>query len=252
MTNTAGKAGRPRICLALARLTLACSVTFFGTPVMAEVIESSDVHFVTRDVAVVEADLKATWLALISPARWWSSEHTWSADAANLRLMPQAGGCFCEMIPEVEDANRITLEGSVEHMRVIQAYPERALRMQGALGPLQSEPVTGVLTIALTEAEGGGTRIVWEYAVGGHMRYEVPTISGAIDGLMTLQLAGLANLLGRVEGPELPAEADPEAPPEEGNDNEAAAIEPEPVIGTAMDKEAGPSVDDAFGDLSGG
>ena len=41
-------------------------------------------------------------------------------------------------------------------MRVIQAYPEEPLRMVGALGPLQSEPVAGVLTIALTEVETDG------------------------------------------------------------------------------------------------
>src|SRR3546814_8253213 len=85
--------------------------------------------------------------------------------------------------------DRITLEGSVEHMRVIQAYPERALRMQGALGPLQSEAVTGILTIAISEVEDG-TRIVWEYVVGGHMRFEIPVIAKAVDGVMSQQLAG--------------------------------------------------------------
>lgn len=170
-----------------------------AAPAAAEVVESDERGFVTRDEVVVEADPKAVWLALISPAKWWKSEHTWSGDAANLTLTPQAGGCFCEKIPEVDEPDRFTLEGSVEHMRVIQAYPESALRMVGALGPLQSEPVTGVLTIALSKvetADGTGTRIVWEYNVGGSMRYEVPVISKAVDGVMSLQLAGLGELLG--------------------------------------------------------
>src|SRR3546814_17894335 len=64
------------------------------------------------------------------------------------------------------------------HMRVIQAYPERALRMEGALGPLQSEAVTGILTIAISEVEVG-TRIVWDYVVGGHMSFEIPEIGRA-------------------------------------------------------------------------
>ncbi len=80
-------------------------------------------------------------------------------------------------------------------MRVIQAYPERALRMQGALGPLQSEPVIGILTIALSKA-GKGTRIVWEYNVGGSMRYEVPVIAKAVDAVMGQQMAALGKLLG--------------------------------------------------------
>jgi hypothetical protein len=69
--------------------------------------------------------------------------------------------------------------------------------MVGALGPLQSEPVNGVLTIAISEVEGG-TRIVWEYNVGGQMRYEVPVIARAVDAVMGLQLAGLAKPLGPV------------------------------------------------------
>lgn len=225
-----------------------------ATPAMAEVVEAKDGHFITRAEAVVEADRKETWLALISPARWWSSEHTWSADAANLRLTPQAGGCFCETIPEVNEPDRFTLEGSVEHMRVIQAYPEVALRMAGGLGPLQSEPVTGVLTIAISEVEGGqGTRIVWEYNVGGAMRYPVPVISQAVDGVMTLQLSRLADLLGVIEAPtmgaaapaapEAGAEPEPEAEAEAEADS-PASIDPEQVI------EAGPSVDEAFGDLT--
>ena len=140
----------------LAGLALAAAS---AAPAAAEIIEAREDHFVTRNQAVVEADAKAVWLALISPSRWWSGEHTWSADAANLTLTPQAGGCFCEKIPEVNEPDRFTLEGSVEHMRVLQAYPEVALRMQGALGPLQSEPVTGILTIAISEVEDG-TRIV--------------------------------------------------------------------------------------------
>ncbi len=219
-------------------------------PAHAEVTEAEDGHFTTRAEAIVEADPKETWLALISPARWWSSEHTWSADSVNLSLTPQAGGCFCERIPEVDEPDRFTLEGSVEHMRVIQAYPEVALRMQGALGPLQSEPVVGVLTIALSEVEGG-TKIVWEYNVGGQMRYPVAVISGAVDGVMTLQLSRLSELLGVVQAPaaisEPPApEPEPDEPSETGV---PVSIDPEPVI----DEEgSATSVDDVFGDLTDG
>lgn len=232
-----------------------------ATPAWAEVVQADEDHFITRNEAVVEADPKATWLALISPARWWSSEHTWSADAANLTLTPQAGGCFCERIPEVQDNARITLEGSVEHMRVIQAYPEVALRMSGALGPLQSEPVTGVLTIALSKVEtdqGEGTRIVWEYNVGGKMRYPVPVISTAVDGVMTLQLTRLSELLGQVVAPKVPSpvvapapEPEPEPEPEATPDVDGDApvtIDPEAVIGT--EEPRGPSVEEAFDDLA--
>jgi len=255
--------------------TLRKSITLFGlaalastaAPAAAEIVSAEEDHFITRAEAVVEADTTATWLALISPARWWSGEHTWSADAANLSLTPQAGGCFCEKIPEVDEPGRFTLEGSVEHMRVLQAYPEVALRMQGALGPLQSEPVTGILTIAISEVDEG-TRVVFEYNVGGKMRYPVDVISPAVDGVMTLQLTRLAELLGTIEAPVLPSAPEPEAGPEGDAAHEAAeevfdegegieaddtdepiTIAPEEVIES---EDTSPSVDDAFGDLSDG
>lgn len=171
-----------------------------AAPAAAEVTRSSEIGFVSRNEVVVSATPKDVWLALISPASWWDKAHTWSGDAKNLTLTPQAGGCFCETIPEVDEPGRFTLQGSVEHMRVVQAYPEAALRMVGSLGPLQSEPVTGVLTIVLSKHEKG-TRIVWEYNVGGAMRYEVPVIAKAVDGVMATQLAALAKPLGVVAVP---------------------------------------------------
>ncbi len=225
-------------------VTATCALALaLATSANAEVVSSEDEHFITRDEAVVEADPKAVWLALISPAGWWSDEHTWTADAGNLSMMPQAGGCFCETIPEVEDSDRITLEGSVEHMRVVQAHPERALRMVGALGPLQSEPVTGVLTIALSEVEEG-TRIVWEYNVAGAMRYETAAIARAVDGVMSLQLAGLADLLGPVTMSEAEdARVKDEAEVDEETQDEVPEDE-------AADADVPASVDDAFGDLA--
>ena len=215
-----------------------------ATPLAAEVTEQDDSGFVTRDEAIVEATPKQVWLALISPARWWNDGHTWSGDAANMTLMPKAGGCFCEKIPEVEDAERITLEGSVEHMRVIQAYPESALRMAGGLGPLQSEPVNAVLTIAISTVDEG-TRIVWEYNVGGRMRYEIPVISKAVDGVMSQQLNSLAKLLVRVDGKD-EAKPEPESKPDSGKE---AAPEKDGKEAEAADVQS-PSVDEAFGDLT--
>lgn len=237
-----------------------------SVPAAAEVTRANDNSFVSRHEVVVMADAKAVWLALIAPSGWWSSEHTWSGDAANLTLTPQAGGCFCETIPEVDEPGRFTLQGSVEHMRVIQAYPEAALRMSGALGPLQSEPVTGILTIAISKV-AQGTRIVWEYHVGGPMRFEVPVISKAVDGVMGTQIAALAKPLGVVATPSAAAPA-PSAPP--GKDAAAKpaakdvpkAAVPGPASSIPVaDKPAGPkaevkpkppSVDDAFSDLEDG
>ncbi len=166
-----------------------------GTPAFAEVAETRADGFVTQDVVTVAASPRETWLALIKPGDWWNDAHSWSGDAANLTLTPQAGGCFCERIPGEDRPDGFSLDGSVQHMSVIQAYPLRVLRMRGGLGPLQSEPATGILTITLEEIEGG-TRIRWEYNVGGPMRYEIEEISKAVDGVMTQQLHGLRDHLG--------------------------------------------------------
>ena len=98
--------------------------------------------------------------------------------------------------------------------------------MRGGLGPLQSEAATGVLTIVMSEVDEG-TLIVWEYTVGGPMRYETPVISRAVDGVMSQQLGGLADLLGRVDAPR----AAP-TPPAENDDAEDA---PEPSVEEAID-----------------
>lgn len=198
-----------RLITGVAALALATLAS--AGPASAEVTRATDDSFVSRHEVVVKASPKEVWLALISPAGWWQSAHTWSGDAKNLTLTPQAGGCFCETIPEIDEPGRFTLQGSVEHMRVVQAYPEQALRMVGNLGPLQSEPVNGVLTIALSKTDKG-TRIVWEYNVGGPMRYEVPVISKAVDGVMGAQIAALGKLLGVVPMPVAPARAPDPAP----------------------------------------
>lgn len=241
-----------RIKQALRCATLAAAALALSAPAAAELTQTSDSGFVSRHEVVVDASPKDVWLALISPGGWWRSEHTWSGEAANLMLTPQAGGCFCETIPEVDEPDRFTLQGSVEHMRVIQAYPERALRMQGALGPLQSEPVIGILTIAVSEVEEG-TRIVWEYNVGGTMRFEVPVIGKAVDAVMGAQLGALAALLGPVAeqvADETAAVPDAAEPDEPATDSESDAA---PKDATAPKPEPEPkpaSVDDAFGDLS--
>lgn len=205
------------------------AVATTAQPAAAEVVKSDPQGFVTRDEVTVSAGTMATWLALISPGKWWNSAHTWSGDAANMSVTPQAGGCFCERIPEIKDEDKVTLEGSVRHMTVVQSFPERVLRMRGGLGPLQGEPADGVLTITLKPVDGG-TRILWEYVVGGYMRYEVPMISKAVDGVMSQQLAGLADHLGRLD--EAPAteeagEADaPEAAAADEPEGDAAPEEP--------------------------
>ena len=178
-------------------------------PALGEVVEAEDDVFVTRDAAVVSAEPYDAWRMLIAVAEWWNPAHSWSGDSANLYLSAQANGCFCELMPPADGAPEDVRRGSVRHMVVEQVDPPRVLRMRGGLGPLQSEPVEGVLTITL-EPVDAGTRIVWEYVVGGAMRYEQAEMAEAVDTVMSAQLRGLAAKLGRADTPREETEAAPE------------------------------------------
>ena len=192
-----------------------------SAPADAEVVDKSDAGFVVREVVEVPADAATTWAALIAPAKWWNGEHTWSGKAANLYLDAQATDCFCELLPLPENAPEGTRRGSVQHMRVIFASPFSVLRMSGGLGPLQSEPVNGVLTITLKPSDKG-TRILWEYAVGGYMRFKTDDIAPAVDKVLAEQIGGLAKLLGAADA----------APADEGKakPDEAAAPADKPAV----------------------
>lgn len=218
-------------------LGLTGSLAIMSAPLAAEVVETRDDGFVTRDTASVAATPLETWLALIRPGDWWNDDHTWSADASNMTLVPQAGGCFCEKVPGEDGEDGFSLDGSVQHGTVIQAYPLRVLRIRGGLGPLQGEPASGIITITLKEIEGG-TRILWEYNVGGSMRFEIPMISEAVDGVMTQQLHGLQAHLGALEGDEDSDDEEADAAP---NDGEAAEAGEEPSVEEQVDAMGGDS-----------
>ena len=192
-------------------LIAAVLMALTATPAAAEVIASSEAGFVVREVAEVPADPAHTWQTLIAPQKWWSKAHTFSGDSANLYLDAQGGGCFCEKLPLKDGAPGVR-GGSVAHMRVIYADPGKALRMVGALGPLQSEALNGTMTVTLKPG-GAGTRIVMEYVVGGYMRYKVDEIAPAVDNVLAGQLAALAALLGSADDSVDPAKPKAKAKP---------------------------------------
>ncbi len=176
------------------RFAIFVGALLLPSPVLAEVKESSSSGFVIQLGLDVAATPQASWDALVTPRKWWNAEHSYSNDAANFSLDPRAGGCFCEILPN-KVSPKAAPRGSVEHMRVIYAEEPRALRMSGALGPLQSGAGTGTLTVIL-KPQGEGTRVLWEYAYGGYLRGDVPAMAKAVDGVLAEQLLRLGKLLG--------------------------------------------------------
>lgn len=238
-------------------ILLAAGLAGSAVSASAEVTLKNDNGFVSRVTAEVAASPAEAWKALTTPSSWWNAQHTFSGDAANMTLDPNANGCFCEKLPVPKDAPAGQKPGSVMHMRVVYAEPYRALRMVGGLGPLQSEAVNGTMTITFKPVDGSGgkaTRILWEYVVGGFMRYKPDMISGAVDKVLSGQLDGLVKLLGPVRPVAEKAEPAISAEPvsaelagtEEADAKEGASYTPDP----ARDEEAaGQSVKSALDKL---
>jgi uncharacterized protein YndB with AHSA1/START domain len=151
-----------------------------ATPASAEVVSAGADGFVVRNVVEVPVPPERAYLNLARPERWWESSHTYSGKAANLSLDLRPGGCFCEALPG-------GIGGGVEHMRVLMARPGKTLRLGGALGPLQGEAVTGVLTYEL-KPKGAGTEVVQTYTVRGFPAADAAKWAPMVDGMLRTQL----------------------------------------------------------------
>lgn len=144
------------------------------SPALAKVVASGDTGFAVSQTAIVKAAPDRIWAALLTPGRWWSSQHSWSGDAANMTLTPRPGGCFCETLPG---------GGFAQHASVIMVRPDAMLRLSGAFGPMQGEALSGTLTITL-EATEGGTRLTFDYIVGGYARFPLASMPAAVDAVI--------------------------------------------------------------------
>ncbi|QCB56613.1 hypothetical protein E5675_20675 [Sphingopyxis sp. PAMC25046] len=202
----------------------------------AKIIDQGEIGFTVAHTAQVAATPADVWKMLRMPQSWWSKEHSWSGDAANFWLDSQAGGCFCEKLPDAGSG-----VGSVQHARIVFAKPNEMLRLSGAFGPLQGEALAGTLTIQIKETPTGSA-LRFDYVVGGYMRFKVADIAPAVDKVIGEQLLGLANVLG---GP-LPPTRDEKAA--ETPKEEAPAAKDEPGLDAAVadlvEEEAKPAPDE--------
>jgi len=155
-----------------------------GLPAFAATSEVTPAGFLATFREEVDASPAEAWRTVTRIDRWWSADHTYSGDAANLSLDPVAGGCWCERW----NGN------SVEHMRVVHALAGKSLRLEGALGPLQAMAVTGVLTLALAP-NGEKTTLTVTHRVRGSPDAALDKIATAVDGVLGEQVKRLAALL---------------------------------------------------------
>jgi uncharacterized protein YndB with AHSA1/START domain len=166
-------------CLAMAVLPLVAA------PSHGSVSDVAANGFTLKIETHIAASPDKVYAAIIEPARWWSSDHTFSGDAHNLRLDAKAGGCFCETLRN---------GGSVMHLTVVYADPGKVLRLRGALGPFQALGVAGALTWTL-ESAAHGTDLTVTYALGGYNKDGFAELSQASDGMLSAQVGRLQKLL---------------------------------------------------------
>lgn len=120
------------------------------------------------------------WGQLQTPAAWWSSAHTWSGDAGNMRMDFHVGGCWCERVGD----------GEVEHGRIIRIDAGRAIIMVADLGPLSGAAVSARLSWSVDE----GGRLSFRYVVTGRLPLPSDQLAPLVDQVLTEQVERLAAL----------------------------------------------------------
>lgn len=165
------------------RLTIACgallvAVNLIGAPARAEIASVGEGGFIFEKSARIKADPLEAWRRLLAVGAWWSDDHTYSGDAANMSIKARPGGCFCE---------KLKGGGFVEHLAVVYAVPGETLRMTGGLGPLQALGASGALTFDIKGIEGG-VEVTMTYKAGGYAPDGWAELAPIVDMVLSEQL----------------------------------------------------------------
>ncbi|MEE8306530.1 MAG: hypothetical protein V3R81_04650 [Gammaproteobacteria bacterium] len=160
------------------RLLLGCFALLSMQPIAAEVVDVSAAGFKLRFEIRFEQPASTVYQTILDLESWWDPDHTYSGDAANLKLDLKPGGCLCEYWDG----------GAVEHLRVGYVKENSSLRLLGGLGPLQSMAVSGAMSFAVANVDGG-SRFVFVYEVGGYTPGGVEAIAKPVDEVWAGHLA---------------------------------------------------------------
>jgi uncharacterized protein YndB with AHSA1/START domain len=109
--------------------------------------------------------------------QWWSSSHSWSGDASNVRFDLKQGALI-EKLPD---------GGFCRHLEIVYYEPGRAMRLSGGLGPLQGLGLHGVMSLTVSEA-GEKSRVELSYNVSGFLPGGFEQLAPAVDGVLNEQL----------------------------------------------------------------
>ncbi len=165
--------------------SICLAALLIAAPAAAEIKTSGPNGFAVEQSFTVAARPEAVYAQIGRIGEWWDMAHSYSGKAENMRLELKAGGCFCETL-----ANG----GSIEHMRVVYADPANGIRLQGGLGPLQSEAVTGTLSWSF-KTVAGGTLVTQRYSVAGQTAGGIASLAAPVDQVLGEQFARLQKRL---------------------------------------------------------
>lgn len=147
----------------------------------AELVSASSNGFEVRETITTDKSSSAAFAGFGRIGSWWSPDHSFSGNAANLTLDLQPGGCLCE---------RLAGGGGAQHMHVTYVEPSRRLVLTGSLGPLLFLSTTGVMDVRF-EPQGSGTRVTLDYRAAGFFNGGADKIAPAVDGVLGEQLTRL-------------------------------------------------------------
>lgn len=160
------------------------ALTFLAAPALAAVGNVTPSGFLITLKSEVKSPPGKVFAALRQVGQWWNGDHTYSGSAAAMSLDMRAGGCFCERWNQ----------NSIEHARVIYVAQDKALRMEGSLGPLQEMAVNGILNFSLAPA-GDGTALVFTYRVRGPADAALDKLAAIVDRVMAEQVSRLVRFV---------------------------------------------------------
>lgn len=156
-----------------------------AAPAAAEVVDIAANGMEIKQVVRIAAPPETLWAAIIQPAKWWSSDHTFSGSSANITFDAKIGGCWCETMPN---------GGGVEHMSVTHMNPPKVLVTRGSLGPFYNLAADGTLTYSLAPS-GPDTELTLTFRAGGYVKEGFQKWAPAVDDVLSQQMGNLKKYL---------------------------------------------------------
>lgn len=143
--------------------------------------------FTIQFARVIEASPESVYRALTTDlGNWWLAAHTWYGDSSQMSLTAAAGGCFCERSADGRET---------EHLRVIKVEPNAHIRLQGGLGPLQGEGVSGVMDWRLQETDENTTTLTVFYRVGGYTPNDLEKWAAPVGQVLQQQMNAMVQFV---------------------------------------------------------